>query len=586
MHTWIRLGVAYRASGKHVASLKVFAKALSIDPTSWYAKFSIGDVQREIGLLESAVKTFREILVERPEELGVLVVLSETLLASGVEEMKGGSTARAEESFVAALEMAERIIGAGLATRVAWKVAGDALGGLAGIAELSKGDEATTIGLRLLSILGEEKVDVKIEGMDAVTAESLTAGFDGVGSAVFFAGLQVLAFKMRILLETENDSSIGSAWLDLGLAISRLHPAVDSTTTDEAQHQSIRCLKFALQLEPLNSLFWNALGVLSFTLSPRLSQHALIKSIEHSPRAAVPWTNLGFFYLSHEEEELANMAFLKAQVLDPDYEAAWAGQAILADRAGEGVVAAGLWSHAFSLPGSCAEADVGFAISSFAQHRATASTSTAGSTTEALSAPLFALTRYLSASPRDFHALHLQSLILEQIDDLPSSSTALELAASILEEIYEEDESPLVEARFIIAQSNLGRVRLAMEDWEGAKVAFEMGLSLLNLDELDRSSAPSDPAAGVLTRSQSIMLFTACKLGMGIAHYSLGEMEAAIEVWNGALEDLDTFDGAREGAVGRRADLDVALGKLYWSRGEEDLAISSFLDSPNVSVSL
>ena len=508
-------------------------------------------------------------------------MLSETLLANGMEEVKGGFNARAEESFVAALEMAERMIGAGLATRVAWKVAGDALGALAGISEPSMRDEATTIGLRLLAILGEEKVDVKIEGMDAITVESLGATFDGVGSSGFFAGLRVLAFKMRLLLETENDASIGSAWLDIGLAISHLPPSLAATATaDEAQHQSIRCLKFALQLEPLNSLFWNALGVLSFTLSPRLSQHALIKSIEHSPRAAVPWTNLGLFYLAHDEEELANMAFLKAQVLDPDYEAAWVGQAILAERAGEGDVAAGLWSHAFSLPGSSAEADIGFAISAFAHYRSTASTS--ASTTEILSAPLFALTRYLSTSPREFHALHLQSLILEQIDDLPSSSTALELAASILEEIYEENESPIVEARFVIAQSNLGRVRLAMGDWEGAKVAFEMGLSLLNLDELDRSAVSSSIAAEGLTKAQSILLFTACKLGMGIAHYSLGEMESAIDVWNGALEDLEMFDGAGEGAVGRREDLDVALGKLHWERGEEDLAISSFLDSPDV----
>lgn len=69
VHTWIKLGVAYRSSGKYIAALKVFDKALTIDPTSWYAKFSIGDVQREIGLLEPALKAFRGIIDEHPTEL-------------------------------------------------------------------------------------------------------------------------------------------------------------------------------------------------------------------------------------------------------------------------------------------------------------------------------------------------------------------------------------------------------------------------------------------------------------------------------------------------------------------------------------
>ena len=55
------------------------------------------------------------------------------------------------------------------------------------------------------------------------------------------------------------------------------------------------------------------------------------------------------FYLSHEDFELANKAFLRAQVLDPDYPQAWLGQAALARLNGEVGQAAVLTEHAAGL---------------------------------------------------------------------------------------------------------------------------------------------------------------------------------------------------------------------------------------------
>lgn len=66
-------------------------------------------------------------------------------------------------------------------------------------------------------------------------------------------------------------------------------------------------------------------------------------------QSAVPWTNLGLFYLDQEDNELANKAFLKAQVLDPDYPQAWLGQAALARAHGDLAQAHTLVNHAANL---------------------------------------------------------------------------------------------------------------------------------------------------------------------------------------------------------------------------------------------
>lgn len=574
VHTWIRLGVTYRASGKHVAALKVFARALTIDPSSWYAKFCIGDVQRETGLYEAAIETFREILLARPEELGVQIVLSETLLCLGQEQIAGGFSGRGERSLVDSLKIMEEVISKGLATRVAWKVTGDALSGLGALVILELAGESTPIAGRLLAKLEEEGIDGKIEAMDSMTTSLLAGSFEEEGPSELFAALAVLAFKMRVLLETQTDESVGSAWLDLGMAISSLRPlisilALDSTSED-ILNQAIRCLKNGLRREPLNSIFWNALGVLSFDLSPRLAQHSFIKAIEHSPRSAVPLTNLGIFYLFHHDEELANQAFLKAQVLDPDWTAAWVGQAILAEMAGHSEESTMLFQHAFTLVGTTPEADIGFATTAFAKFK---STITPTDPATSLSAPIFALSRYLSLRPTDFNALHLNGLLLEQVGDLPTASESLEKAVTLLEELYEVDESAIVESQFVIAQTNLGRIRLASEDYEGAVTAFDTALSLIDL-----SSADTFEVEGSLSQNQALSLFIECKLGIGLAHYYLKDGNE-MEIWESTLEDLDSLQGVN---VRQRGALEIVIGQSHWLKEEHSKALSSFMDSQSL----
>ncbi|BGP70551.1 Superkiller protein 3 [Rhodotorula toruloides] len=393
--TWIKLGVAYRHSGKHVAALKVFAKALALDPSSWFAKYSIADVQREIGLLDPAVKAFKEILVDRPDELGVKVVLAQTALAKGLGEQKQGYMVHAEESLLEALEDSMAVIEGGSASRVAWKVTAEALVGLSRLSNPASPDSLGAALARLLTYLSKQDVDGKMAGLAAVTVADVRAAVN-TKPAVTAAALAVLSLKMRVLLETQNKAAIGSAWFDLGVAISSFRPHLSALST--------------------------------------------------SSRVAVPWTNLGLFYLVHGDEDLANQVFLKAQVLDPEWAAAWVGQATLADMAGHAVEASVRLEHAVSLGGDAPEADIAFASRAFKKYRSSVPSSSLAvavpsptpppSAIEVLSGPLFSLGRYLSHRPSDHTALHLNALILKQVGDLASACESFEKAAAIIEELW------------------------------------------------------------------------------------------------------------------------------------------------------
>ena len=62
------------------------------------------------------------------------------------------------------------------------------------------------------------------------------------------------------------------------------------------------------------------------------------------------WANLGLFYLYHNDIELANEAFYKAQVLNPDYTPAWIGQGLVAASHKDHKEEYALFAHAITLP--------------------------------------------------------------------------------------------------------------------------------------------------------------------------------------------------------------------------------------------
>lgn len=546
VHTWIRLGVAYRRSGKHVASLKVFHRALSLDQASWYAKFCIGDVQRELGLFEPAVEVFREILSSRPDELGVRVVLAETLLALGDEQLHRGFVARARDSLWSALDAARALIEDNQAVRVAWKVVASTLSSLSNVPL----EQTPAVVTKLLEHCKVAKVDTR---MDAVESATVAAAMEATAPAAALRLASISALKMRVVLETADEAAIGTAWYDLGSALFEAR----HTLSDKAPQEAIKCLKYALHHEPVNADFWNALGVLAFDISARLAQHAFIRAIEFNSRTPIPWTNLGLFYIAHDEHELANEALLRAQTVDPDWAAAWVGQSLLAQAAGHAPQATSLLEHASSLgsgPGGLtvtSEADLAYASAAYRQGGE-------------LGGPLSALVRYLSLRPDDVDAQHLAALVLERTGDRESASQSLERAASMLEASYEESESPELERKYAIAQTNLGRVRLARGDAEGALEAFEAPISLMSAEGADE---------------ETLALIAQCRLGTALACAALNDNEAAVEAIEAGLEDLAEPAETSDVVFKQREALAIALHKVHWTTGEEDFAKSALLDS-------
>ncbi|CAF0867411.1 unnamed protein product [Adineta ricciae] len=97
---------------------------------------------------------------------------------------------------------------------------------------------------------------------------------------------------------------------------------------------ALEYMKVAVSLKSNDYLLWNALGVIAahpVINESGFAQHCFFKSLQLQ-RSAIAYANLGFLYYRHENLQLANKAFSKAQQTDPMYPLAWIGQALFAEK--------------------------------------------------------------------------------------------------------------------------------------------------------------------------------------------------------------------------------------------------------------
>lgn len=347
-HAWIGLGEAYASSGRYIAALKVFTRAESLDPSNWFAKYMLANVRRDLGEFEEACQGYREVLKLRENEFGVLIALSDTLLSMAWNYVESGFYGRAVESAMECLNIAENILRVRSDAFNLWKTVGDAcmlfswVHGLAGRIPRDK----------VLSLIGDD-VDVnefdimaEVDHVGQKEFDQLKQGeLDAVTTCVY---LGILAYKRAVYASADDRHAHAVAWFNLGTAEYRAYVSLPAR---EMKHRltAIRCFKRTIKLEPGNHEFWNALGVTTAELNPKVAQHALVRSLYINDKNARVWTNLGALYALQEDYMLANETFSRAQSTDPEYALAWVGQGVLAEILGDEEEAQGLFQHAFDI---------------------------------------------------------------------------------------------------------------------------------------------------------------------------------------------------------------------------------------------
>ncbi|OAX37205.1 superkiller protein 3 [Rhizopogon vinicolor AM-OR11-026] len=534
--SWLRLGEAYSKAGRHVAALRALARAHELRPDDWMCTYLIGEVQRQTGRLPEALVSFQSILGLHPTESGVLISLAQTHLDLGRQERFTGFVARSEQSFVSCIEVVLVAIQESPGYRgVAWKIAADALFELSAITVFV--DEYNVrVAVTAVYELVQDQSSARLAGLFKFTSLSPDIPITGLNALE----ASVTAYDYRITVSSPDDTTLPSSLYDLAVALHGWILKQPPDTTQQASEAANSFLIQALHKEPGNARFWAALGDLHFAHKPNLSQHAYIKALEFNNKDVGAWTKIGLLYLYHNDMELATQAFLKAQTLDPDHTVAWIGQALVAIENGHEADAHSLLEHAVGMTADVPLADLQFALRVL--------TAVNGSnrlhlpTTDILLPAFFVLERYFQRCPHDACGLHLFGLICEHLGKLEQGVKYINRAIALLEAAYEEKEDPVVERQFIIAHTNIARLRLGLQDYATSLASFENALGLLSED----------------TDRETQILRVQAQYGSGMASFKMGDLQAAMTAFQAAL------DSAADDRI-LRGQVTVLLAQTMWA---------------------
>lgn len=562
-HSWIGLGESYHNSGRYIAATKAFQQAeefvAEVEEKNagegWFAKYMLANVKRELGDHAEAIAGYEQVLTLRPDEFGVYIALLQTLIEAGWHSIELGFFGRSVEYASQAIEVAGRISDKQANVFNLWKAVGDSCS-IMSWAQIHTADFPleNVKGLLEFNIdLQEYELFVDIDNVGKEVLSSLdSAGLDLSSKMTRCVHAAILAHKRAIYASTGDPHAQAVAWYNLGWAEHRAHVCLDSQLRPPGQKKPLRFLKAAMrsfkraiELEAGNSDFWDSLGVVTTQLSPKVSQHAFVRSLYLNDKSPRVWTNLGTLYLLQNDYQLANDAFTRAQSTDPDYAHAWLGQGLLALLVNDVKEAHMLFTHAFEIADSTSSLiKRHYALSTF---DLMLSSPIASNSIHNLVQPLFALKQLGAQNLADLPYQHLAALFAERIGNYTDALDTLSSICSDVEAEYEVSESASSVARFAQSKGDIARIQLASHEYGPAAENAETALDL----SADEEGAFLDSGARRNCRLSA-------HLTAGLAHYHLGAMDQAVEMFQAALEESDSAP-----------DIVCLLAQVLWAKGGE-----------------
>jgi len=558
-HSYVGLGESYHNSGRYNSASRTFHYAqelysgstLPVSGEKWFTQYMLANVHRELGDYDEAIEGLQIVLMERPNEFGVLIALLQTFVERAWRRLNMGMYGKAGESAAQALDLAETIVAIKPEAFNLWRAVGDACS----VFHWCQASQSMFDAAKVESLLRNKSLEEMYDFLG--DAEDLTLhafdkthpspdSTDDEPDCPDYLKCAVLAHKRAIYCSTNDVHAQAVAWYNLGWTEFRVYSQLGPIHGKKYTLAAVKCFKQAIELEAGNAEFWNAMGVVTSKLNVKVAQHAFVRSLYLQEQSAQTWTNLGVLYLDNNDHELAHQAFARAQSTDPEYALAWVGEGLIALTIGDQKEALAHFTHAFEISDSStiitkrqySTLTFDFIISN---------KSSDPQDTSQLIQPLFALYQIYAQCPSDVIFRHISALLAERIQDHSSATEKLTALCEWLELEYEETESEDTLFRFFNAESDLARNLLALGEYS---TAIEYATHALNLtDDLMN-----------ITMSESETLIEKIRLSsqltLGLAEFYTSSLDASISFFRSALSESNS-----------NPDVICLLSRVLWAHG-------------------
>lgn len=461
VESWIGLGEAYYGCGRLEAAVKVFNRALELDPGHWVAKYLLAIVETHISEFDIAIEIFEDLLKERPEEECVVAGLYDALYQYANESISRGFFGQAVGLVLKAVELIPQ---ANKKSLNFWKITGDLI-------------QIFLIVQSKIDQFPHEKLLALFKGSSIDIDGSLIADYIENGKLVELIALfLVYSNQAALSLNPSSRPLRSSSYYNLGVAqlINYL-----KTKNISFRDSSIGSLKEAIKLQSNYAEPWIALGVASISVNPRVAQHCFIKSQSIDPKNVAIWSNLALLYLRYDDPKLAVESYMRGQSLAPSESISWLGHALAAQAQGETEVASNLFTHAFILSnGRSPVAQLLYGLNVCLKRIGKGDDIQDVEAVQELSTACYGMLQYLKHYPLDPFGLSVSCLILEKLNDYDLGQEISSKLLEILEKTYEESESESVLLNFARVKAQSARFQLGLKNYEGAIESAEECLEL------------------------------------------------------------------------------------------------------------
>lgn len=269
------MGEAYANSGRHTAAIKSFARAEVLNPGNWYAKYILGNVQKDVLEYESACATFKEILMDHPDEFSVSLSLAQTLLTWAYSCYRSGELSKSVDIALEGISVSQRLVECQEELSEAWKLIGDAVF-LGSLIQVDGARELLQIAINIVGIPEDAQTvvdgDSDLESGERSTKEKETKQR--------LLKCNVAAMEKMVNLTGRDRLAHSAAYFNLGLAKYRVLTSELEGSTPSSIRPILECFKKAIQSEPRNFEYWNALGVVTAGHFPSVSEKAFSRSLQ------------------------------------------------------------------------------------------------------------------------------------------------------------------------------------------------------------------------------------------------------------------------------------------------------------------
>jgi len=244
-----------------------------LDRDNWFAQYILGNVQRDVRDYELACETFRTILRKHSSEFVVALSLAQTLMAWAYSCLRSGEFSKSVELATEGVMTAASLIEDKEELSEAWKLLGDG----AYLASLVQVEGS----VRLAEYLSQKIFNrEEMSGADAEEPRTAQSKFPPRPRLL---ECNLTAMEKMVELTAGDRLAQSAAHFNVGLAKYRLLTAT-TKLTESSVRPILECFKKAIQSEPRNFEYWNALGVVTATHFPSVAEKAFSRSLQINER--------------------------------------------------------------------------------------------------------------------------------------------------------------------------------------------------------------------------------------------------------------------------------------------------------------